>query len=223
MFLNEPCCQTWMKSRGSEVLNISGQNGGFADHTTLSWLSYAPLLLKAEIARRGEKVLVASYFCQVSPIMHTSTRSWLRDVLSSLFFQIASHRPSLLRSGFGDFAPLLESASWEEDASSAFEKTGKRLVSLLSKLEEDDTVVLMVDRLDQCCLEEKSDMGRMDFLEALELFQSVAKTATCIVKVLLVTSPRACGRKDGSLDRWKARAAKSGVYAERVDWDLDTE
>ncbi|KAF6816153.1 hypothetical protein CMUS01_12326 [Colletotrichum musicola] len=209
-FLAEPSSLTWLNSRESSVLNISGENGGFADDTTLSWLFYAPLLLKSEL-ERDEKILVSSYFCQISPMMHASTRPWLKDVLSSLFFQIARRHPGLLRSGFGDFASLFEGANWRIDASSALGEAGNGLISLLSKLNSDDTVVLMVDRLDQSCLEEKSDMGQTEFLEPLEWFHNVAKRATCIVKVLLVTNQRACGRKDGSLDRWRARAARRGT------------
>ncbi|KAF6831310.1 hypothetical protein CPLU01_06867 [Colletotrichum plurivorum] len=179
MFLTEPSSLAWLNSRESSVLNISGENGGFADDTTLSWLSYAQLLLKSEL-ERDEKVLVSWYFCQISPMMHASTRPWLKDVLSSLFFQIAKRRPGLLRSGFGDFVSLFEGANWRIDASSALGEAGNGLISLLSKLNSDDTVVLMVDRLDQCCLEEKSDMGGTEFLEALGWFQNVANRAACI-------------------------------------------
>ncbi|KAH7139859.1 hypothetical protein B0J13DRAFT_677006 [Dactylonectria estremocensis] len=217
MLQAEEPVQRWMKSRESGILNLAGQNWSLVNNTTLCWLSYVAVLLSKPCASGNE--VVATYFCQATATIWSAKRPCIKNVVMSWLYQIAKSNPQLLRPGFENIARLLTSQMWTEDAEGALDATRDIFHDFISGLDRSTRVTLIFDRVDQCCLSEKSDPSRFDLDTVLDWLISLAGKAPCTLKILLITHCQPQQRGKMVKKRKHIAAIESGLLIQKLDWD----
>ena len=142
--------------------------------TTYSWLSPAASYV-AQTISQNEKALLAYYCC------HPEVRAEKRQtsvILSTLIYQLLSHRPSILRQKNGHYYQLAAHFIKKEDRS-AVEGMIQLLREVLvevEKFEADEMTYIVIDRVDQCSF---STLTIMDQLAALVV------EPNCKVKIMV--------------------------------------
>lgn len=176
----------WYKRMDPGLLLLSGYNWQGFSHTTLSWLSQAATLLAQRLRSEGE--VTASVFCQRTLAMADSSRKSIIHVLGDLIYQLATYRPRFLRSHWVELHSMITCEQWNsEDEGDILEAAECAFTKLLSAFSPEDTVYLVLDRIDQCC-HQQSEAGSQVPL-ALLLLLRVVKAAPCKVKILIVVAP----------------------------------
>ncbi|OCK89971.1 uncharacterized protein K441DRAFT_581561, partial [Cenococcum geophilum 1.58] len=139
----------WWNTESSSLLFLSGKNWITVNNSTLSWLSYAAVLLTQKPLQDNRNV--AYYFCQANNMLTDRRRRTIQDLMASLLYQIANSQPKLLRSGVEAIRDAIASDEWNsEDEEVVLEAMAALFIEVLSTLDSDEEFTLVIDRIDQC-------------------------------------------------------------------------
>jgi hypothetical protein len=140
---------SWTERADSTVLVLGGKN--WLDDTTiqLNWLSYASVYMVESVR---QSTLLLSWFCQTAYTVNRRKRRSFPEILRSFIYQLVEQRSKYVQPQLDEISEAMESADWRsEDCSIAFDAMVEYLASLLKAFEKDDEIVIVLDRLDQCC------------------------------------------------------------------------
>ncbi|KAB5533440.1 hypothetical protein GE09DRAFT_1227456 [Coniochaeta sp. 2T2.1] len=213
---SEPVMHQWLHHAGSSVVILAGRNWEAVNNVTLSWLSYGSILA-VEHCRQASDVVTAYYFCQTSPVAVGHRRVTVQDVGASLLYQIARQVPKALRAGVEDVRQAAGGALWKsDDDMEALNAIGGALLRLLSFIGT-ETVVFILDRLNQCQADNTAGGAwRADLKDLMTWILSIVAEAGCVLKVLIVLRPNS---SEGFLSqRQRIKQLESGSYFEKLDW-----
>lgn len=207
-FRSEPIVKNWINHPGSSMVVLSGQSWESVTNSTLCWISYASLLA---IEHFRAEAIVAHYFCQTTSMAAMPNRMTLQDIAASLWFQISTQAPYILRSGLDEFRRAVESPAWSECDDERILKTVQQaFIHIFSHLTKGTKVILVLDRLDRCQTSLKSIMI---------LLLKLVRKADCTVKFLVVLQSRSSREYLPASERRKLE--HEDFYYEKLDWDQE--
>lgn len=218
-FKSDAAVSEWLNSESSCVLLISGRNSPEVNHTTLNWLSYAAILLaQATTSDHGAKYTAsAHYYCQTRSIPHPSYQPQFRNVLASWIYQIAERVPKNLGNRLGGIEGLFSNEVWSSDIDEALTAVLEEFVKLLSDLEEECDVNLVIDRIDQCRLDNEDP----DANNIVDWLIKLGNKSPRRMRILVISHPiddKRCTNRPKTMT-----AIKQGTYKERVGWNQTTD
>jgi len=221
-FSEDAMCSSWLNSATSQVLVVSGKTSDEVNHTTLSWLSYAPTLFANRVEQEGKPLITAYYYCQTKSTLPPRHRPLFKDVLKSWMYQIAEAAPDSFLGCMQNLETAFPHDSWRSDrVLESLDKLLGTFKDLLSELEECIPVTLLLDRVDQCRLhsdeDRRGEYSAMDTGFIIEWLVKLVLATPRRVRVLLTRRPPV--GEPCFLSPTMKRATDQGVYRERNHWD----
>lgn len=211
----------WLSSNRSQILVACGRTSGELSHTGLSWLSHAAIMLaRGEHFEPSHLKISVYYFCQTSSTIRATRRPSFQRVLANWGYQLAvaaSSRAGIPSNKLDDIRNGLCLDNWSTSVEMGLSKALDAIVRLLSCLEESTTVTFILDRADECFLENSDDYDIYELNMIMEWLIQLVSRPHCLTKVLVTLHPVGYGNMG---HRLKIKAATNqGLYIERLDWD----
>lgn len=206
----------WWNTESSSLLFLSGKNWITVNNSTLSWLSYAAVLLTQKLLQDNRNV--AYYFCQADNMLTDRRRRTIQDLMASLLYQIANSQPKLLRSGVEAIRDAIASDEWNsEDEEVALEVIAALFIEVLSTLDSDEEFTLVIDRIDQCRWSSEIEDSGSSIENALLWLLHVVREVPCSIRIVVITYSTSMGDLSHSIrNRLQKRGGER--YIERTDW-----
>jgi hypothetical protein len=216
----EPAFTQWMSDLDPGLLFLSGKNAAWINQTTLNWLSQAAVQTAERL--KEEKQEVGHIFCQTKSLLGPSEKHSIKSIFAHLAFQLLESRPTDPRDISSEFEAIVQSDEWKsEDEHDALRAGTMLLQKVLGTYRSDETVFLIIDRIDQCRWSYETERLRQGVCNALDALLSLVLTAPCKLKILVVSSATS---HDHDLRLSVARRHEPRSmdrYLERCDWDQD--
>lgn len=225
----EEVFQHWDQTDDSCLLHLSGQNWSGSDSSsTLLWLSSAATLIIMEA--QSSNAVLAYYFCQVNYHVRKSERSYIQTLAASVVSQLVAHRPAVLRNGElsrSITTTIDEKYAKVEEEDIALEKMKECILKVLDYFEDDDVVVLVLDRPDKC----HCGGDEITAIDTLKCLLQIALDARCRMRILVVTRSSWLGAKQSEkLETWLRKEQRLGSeraqglrYLHRQNWNQESE
>lgn len=209
----------WLNRDSSTLLVISGYSWEGFSNKTLSWLSSAAVLNVRKL--QEQEKLVASVFCQDTPTMVDNNRVSLAHMFGDLILQIVHMCPEYIRLHGGKLDTKIRGDKWNSgDEGIALESMCGIITEVLAELGSENTVYLVIDRIDQCFHQPESRTVEVP-LVLFHLLQ-VVKSATCKVKILVISGPQRCSLSSITEQAgFSEREGLGDLYLERGGWHQD--
>lgn len=218
-FTAEPAAHEWIKAERSVILVIGGQNASMVTNTTLNWLSYVPVLLSTKMASDGG--VFAHYYCQTTPTLHSARQPGIRLILASWVYQITESLPGCPQIDFNAVSRAFAADTWRIDEDAAMEAAGSVLLGLLAEMDETAQVVLLVDRVDRCCLSPGQDSHHSDAAFLIQGLEALLEKSPCRLKIL-ATVGSLSGEKTLTRAARKRRSMGQGRgVIDRLNWNQE--
>lgn len=189
----------WHERSQSSMLILGGHNfvrgneHDSEDDSEMSWLSYASAWLAEESIRKPGRTL--SYFGHLNYTVRKQHRRSFWHVIKTFIYQLAQTLSEESIDVFDKIISDVDPTTWDDaDSADMIEQMVDIIVALLELQEEDSSVCIVIDRLDQCQWERFKEKGidglghAVRFLLQLVRHQSLKHLS---IKVLLVVNNRA--------------------------------
>ena len=148
MLMEDQTFTSWSENKKSTMLLLAGDNYGNRTSVESNWLSGVSVWA-VENMRETNGILAA--FCQPSYTITERTRRSFASVVKSLIYQLAEHHSTGLRLHHDIVWEALTSTKWDqEEPTTSFEHMLDLLSALMEQLPTEKSILLVIDRLDQC-------------------------------------------------------------------------
>ncbi|KAJ4361862.1 hypothetical protein N0V83_010803 [Neocucurbitaria cava] len=210
----------WLNDVHAGILFLSGKNAAWVNQTTLNWLSQAPVLLVEQF--KEEENNFAYVFCQTQSILGKAQKPLIKSVFAHLALQLFEQRPKDHIDS--DIEQIVSDDSWNGDNEYDALQAGTTLVEqALRTFSCDETVYLVIDRIDQCQWTHITEMMRLGVADVLNSLLRLVLTVTCKLKVLVVSASTSHNRDLRHSIARRHEPASMERFLEKVDWDQELE
>ncbi|CAO2653297.1 Nn.00g027080.m01.CDS01 [Neocucurbitaria sp. VM-36] len=212
----------WLQDIDTGILFLSGKNAAWVNQTTLNWLSQASVLMMERFREEGK--YMAYVFCQTKSLLAEKDKPLIRSVFAYLALQLLEKRAIDRQRIDSDIESTISGDHWNSDDEYDTIQAGTRLINkALHTFGNDETVYLVIDRVDQCRWPHDTEMMRLGVCDVLDSLLSLVLTAPCKLKILVVSASTSHNR-----DLWRSIArrhdpASMDRLLQRIDWDQDLE
>lgn len=140
----------------------------------LCWLSPATIYVTEELRKQDKRV--AYYCCHPGP--ESAPLIYIRDLISSLVWQILQWNPCVLKKEFTEIRYQIRLFA-NEDSEQAIHAMFKVMDMVLTSFHGEDVIYIVIDRLEAC---EPTELHHLMLVK----FVNLVRKAPCIVKVMMV-------------------------------------
>jgi len=214
----EPAFRQWMDHTDTGVLFLSGKNAPWINQTTLNWLSQATVSI-AEILHE-EKEEVVTVFCQNKPILSESNKPSIRSVFVHLALELLARQPpdSPRDANLGSVFEGDE----DMDDYEALQAGVQILSHALQAYRAEQTVFILIDRVDQCRWNFETERCRQGVGNVLDVLLGLISTAPCKLKILVVSASTSHPPNlVDFLSRRLLKPASMEQFMARLNWDQE--
>jgi hypothetical protein len=220
-FCSEPKVDRWLNSESPCILVLAGQNDSSINNTTLCWLSYSAVILTEMHKSRNE--IAGHYFCQTTSTMMDRHRPIIPTVLANLAYQIAKHKPELVRARLDRVVKALSADAWDDEVK-GLRGASELFLDMLRSLQPKTTVTLILDRIDQCHLSSDTEDSRSGAKILEQWLIELVGQAPVLLKVLVIVGTYPSTVESRYLSpvnragRKRDKLVEEGVVLEKLDW-----
>ena len=216
----EPAFNQWLNDVDAGILFLSGKNAAWINQTTLNWLSQATVLMAERL--KDEKQELAYIFCQTKSLLGQSEKPLVKSVFTYLTLQLLERRPTDPQHIGSEIEAMVHGDEWNSGNEYDTLQAGTKLIKrVLQTYGSDETVFLIIDRIDQCRWTYETERLRQGVCDVLDSLLRLVLTAPCKLKILVVSASTSHGQ---DLRLSIARRHEPGSmhrFLERLDWDQD--
>lgn len=178
--------QRWLDDSDAGLLFLSGHNAGWLNQTTLSWLSQVTVLLIEQL-RQAERE-VAYVLCQTKPLLVQSDKPFTKALFLDLVLQILEKRV-VDHQLEAEIEEVIRSDKWNsQDDHDTLQAGIKLLNQVLHSVPADATIVLILDRVDQCQWSYEIEKLRLGVVYVLDALLLLLRDAPCKLKILAISA-----------------------------------
>ncbi|PPJ51253.1 hypothetical protein CBER1_08182 [Cercospora berteroae] len=183
----------WLTKQESSLLLLGGQNWHRFDSKDLVWLSEGSVLLAESLrSQLSDTQKVAWFLCQTDWTMTDRKKCSVQDVMASLIYQIVLMHADKLRDYHDQVQRVVEGSDWRSDsAEKAFGAFAGLLANIIAHFDDNFSLTIILDRLDQCRWHDEPDQEGWNMRFAVEGFLEVMEAVQCCVKFMIVVDTAA--------------------------------
>lgn len=216
----EPVFNHWLNEADAGILFLSGQNAAWVNQTTLNWLSQAAVLV-AEKLKREEREL-AYIFCQTKSLLAQSEKPLVKSVFAYLAFQLLDRRPMDPQRIESEIEAIIHGDEWKSDDDyDTLQASTKLIKTALQNYHSEETVFLVIDRIDQCLWTYETEKFRQGVSDVLDSLLHVVLAAPCKLKILVVSASTSHSQDLRLSIERRHKHESMRRFVERVNWDQD--
>jgi hypothetical protein len=216
----EPAYNHWLKSVDAGILLLSGKNAAWINQTTLNWLSQAAILV-VEYLKMEEKESVY-VFCQTKPLLAQNDKPSIKSVFADVALQLFEKRPIDHQYIDSEVETIMCGDQWNSGDEYDTLQAGTKLINAaLQTFHREETVFIVLDRIDQCKWTYETEILRIGVCTVLDSLLNLVLTAPCRLKIIVVSASTSHNQDVGRFIARRHERSSMEQFFERLDWDQD--